>query len=172
MEQVILVDEQDKEIGIMEKQQAHIEGRLHRAISVFIFNSKGDLLLQQRAHNKYHSAGLWTNTSCSHPRPGETVYDAAMRRLHEEMGITCELKEIFSFVYIANLENGLTEHEFDHVFTGVTDAIPESDSTEVAAWKYINAIQLKADINIQPENYTEWFKICFNDRQNELFGSV
>jgi len=170
MEQVILVDEQDNETGVMEKQQAHIEGRLHRAVSVFIFNSKGDMLLQQRAHNKYHSADLWTNTCCSHPRPGETVDEAALRRLYEEMGITCELKKIFSFIYKAQLDNGLAEHEFDHVFIGNTDALPIPDSMEVASWKYISIANLKSDINTHPENYTEWFKICFNNRQKELFS--
>lgn len=154
----------------MEKQKAHIEGKLHRAISVFIFNSKGDMLLQQRAGGKYHSANLWTNTCCSHPRPGESVYEAATRRLQEEMGLSCELKEIFSFVYKADLDNNLTEHEFDHVFRGITDMLPKPDEKEVSAWKYMSIPQLTKDIDTHPEHYTEWFKICFNTRQKELFG--
>jgi isopentenyl-diphosphate Delta-isomerase len=168
VEQVILVDEQDNEIGIMEKLQAHIEGRLHRAISIFIYNSKGEFLLQQRAAGKYHSANLWTNTSCSHPRPGEAAYDAAVRRLYEEMGLKCELEETFSFVYEAHLENDLTEHEFDHVFTGVSDAIPAPDSSEASGWKYMSREAIEADISVNPDHYTEWFKICFRDWQDKL----
>lgn len=168
MEQVILVDEQDNEIGTMEKLQAHLEGRLHRAISIFTSNSKGELLLQQRAADKYHSANLWTNTCCSHPRPGESVHDAAIRRLHEEMGMTCELKEAFSFVYKARLENNLTEYEFDHVFTGVTDTTPVPEQTEVAGWKYMSINNLEADIKTNPGKYTEWFKICLMDWRREL----
>lgn len=126
MEYVVLVDEQDKETGTMEKLQAHLNGRLHRAVSVFLFNSKGELLLQQRASGKYHSANLWTNTCCSHPRPGESAYDAANRRLYEEMGLACELSEVFSFIYKAHLGNNLTEHEFDHVFVGTNDNISNS----------------------------------------------
>jgi isopentenyl-diphosphate Delta-isomerase len=169
MEQVILVDEQDNETGVMEKLRAHVEGRLHRAISVFVFNTKGELLLQQRASGKYHSANLWTNTCCSHPRPGEAVQDAAIRRLYEEMGLTCALKEAFSFVYKAKLENNLTEYEFDHVFKGITDELPAPDDTEVASWKYIDRDVLIEDIERQPGKYTEWFKICLSDRQEELF---
>jgi isopentenyl-diphosphate Delta-isomerase len=171
MEQVVLVDEQDNETGIMEKLQAHLEGRLHRAISVFIYNSEGALLLQQRAPGKYHSAGLWTNTCCSHPRPGETAIDAARRRLYEEMGIGCELKEVFSFVYKARLENDLTEHEYDHVFAGVTDAVPSPDESEVSGWKYVNTDTLAADIETNPEQYTEWFKIIIRDRGDDLYRS-
>ena len=168
MEQVVLVDEQDNEVGVMEKLQAHVEGKLHRAISVFIYNSKGEFLLQQRAAGKYHSANLWTNTSCSHPRPGETAHDAAVRRLYEEMGMKCELKEAFSFVYEAHLENDLTEYEFDHVFTGISDAIPAPDSSEVSAWKYISRGAIAADIKVNADHYTEWFKICFEQWQDKL----
>ena len=160
MEYVVLVDEQDNEIGKMEKQQAHIEGKLHRAISVFIFNTKGEYLLQQRALNKYHSPGLWTNTCCSHPRHGETAISAAQRRLMEEMGLQCQLKEIFSFVYKVTFENHLTEHEYDHVFIGITDSLPIPNIAEVAAYKYITKDQLLQDININAGNYTAWFKIC------------
>jgi isopentenyl-diphosphate Delta-isomerase len=168
MEQVILVDEHDHETGTMEKMQAHVEGRLHRAISVFLFNIKGELLLQQRAAGKYHSSLLWTNTCCSHPRPGETPKDAATRRLQEEMGITCELKEAFSFIYKAELDHNLTEYEYDHVFTGVTDAPPAPDKTEVAGWKYVDVDTLKRDIQRHPEEYTEWFKICLRDWSEKL----
>ena len=168
MEQVVLVDEQDNELGVMEKLRAHKEGKLHRAISVFIYNSKGEFLLQQRAAGKYHSANLWTNTCCSHPRPGETVYDAAVRRLYEEMGLKCELKEVFRFVYEAHLEHDLIEH--DHVFTGISDAIPVPDSTEVSGWKYISADTLAADLKVNAHLYTEWFKICLKDNKRELFN--
>ncbi|MCD6012408.1 MAG: isopentenyl-diphosphate delta-isomerase, type 1 [Flavipsychrobacter sp.] len=169
MEYVVLVDEKDNETGVMEKLEAHREGKLHRAVSVFIFNSKNEMLLQQRAAGKYHSGGLWTNACCSHPRQGESVYYAAIRRLYEEMGLKCALVEIFSFVYKAHLDNDLTEHEFDHVFTGVADAIPVPDSTEVAQWKYMSLSQLEADVRDHPEHYTEWFKICLRDRRKELF---
>ena len=168
MEQVILVGTEDNEIGLMEKQQAHVEGRLHRAVSVFIFNTKGEMLLQQRASGKYHSANLWTNTCCSHPRPGESVGDAAMRRLQEEMGIQCELREAFSFVYRAKLDNDLTEHEFDHVFIGISNSVPLPDPSEVGAWQYVFPAQIEKDINRNPEQYTEWFKICFQDWRKEL----
>jgi isopentenyl-diphosphate delta-isomerase len=170
MEYVVLVDERDRETGIMEKQQAHVEGKLHRAISVFIFNTRGELLLQQRSGTKYHSAHLWTNTCCSHPRPGESVRDAAGRRLFEEMGLKCPLKEIFDFTYIAKLGNDLTEYEYDHVFTGVTDALPERDEQEVAAWRYISVSNLEEELQKDPERYTEWFKICFKHWHYELFG--
>lgn len=169
MDQVILVDEQDREVGVMEKMQAHVEGRLHRAISVFVFNSKNELLIHQRAHSKYHSSGLWSNTCCSHPMPGETSEAAAVRRLQEEMGMTCELYESFSFVYKAHLDRELTEFEFDHVFTGQTDDEPVLNPDEVAAWKYISFKDLQADILMHPENYTEWFKICLKDHTEALF---
>ncbi len=169
MEYVVLVDEQDIETGVMEKIQAHHEGRLHRAVSVFIFNSKNELLLQQRAATKYHSPGLWTNTCCSHPRPGETAGKAAIRRLHEEMGLNGNLTETFTFVYKAQFDNGLTEHEFDHVFIGVTDDLPAPNNSEVADWKYMNIARLEADIKKRPEQYTEWFKICMRDYSKKIF---
>jgi isopentenyl-diphosphate Delta-isomerase len=171
MEQVILVDEEDNELGTMEKLQAHLEGRLHRAISVFIYNSKGELLLQQRALDKYHSAGLWTNTCCSHPRPGESANDAATRRLHEEMGLRCELKELFSFVYWAHMENNLIEHEYDHIFAGVTDTTPLPDASEVQGWEYVNTEELIASINADPGQFTEWFKMLIRDKGKELLGN-
>ena len=163
MEQVILVDEQDNPIGLMEKQAAHVTPHLHRAFSVFVFNSKGELLLQQRALSKYHSPGLWTNTCCSHPRAGETLEGATSRRLMEEMGITCALHEVYSFIYKAPVGEGLTEHEFDHVFIGQSDDFPEINRDEVEAWKYMSLDDLKAYIEHHPEHYTEWFKITFEE---------
>ena len=166
MEQVILVDEQDQPIGLMEKQAAHLEPHLHRAFSVFVFNSKGELLLQQRAFSKYHSPGLWTNTCCSHPREGETVMEAATRRLKEEMGMKCELKEVYTFIYKAPVGQGLTEHEFDHVLIGQTDQTPCINTDEVASWKYTYLDDLEKDIQLQPELYTEWFKITFEEMRH------
>ena len=163
MEQVILVDEQDQPVGLMEKQAAHIGPHLHRAFSVFVFNSKGELLLQQRALTKYHSPGLWTNTCCSHPRDGETVVEAAERRLREEMGMSCEMHEVYTFIYQAPVGQGLTEHEFDHVLIGRSDTLPVVNTDEVASWKYMRLDDLKKDIELYPELYTEWFKITFEE---------
>ena len=163
MEYEVLVDIQHKETGTMEKLQAHVEGKLHRAISVFIFNTRGEMLLQQRAAGKYHSSLLWTNACCSHPRPAESVADAAHRRLHEEMGISSPLHEIFSFTYKAHLENDLTEYEFDHVFKGITDEEPRPDASEVAAFRYVDMETLRHDIAANPGIYTEWFKICIKE---------
>jgi isopentenyl-diphosphate delta-isomerase len=168
-EMVILVDENDNEIGTREKQQAHISGELHRAISVFIFNSEGKMLLQRRAHHKYHSGGLWTNACCSHPRPTEETLAAARRRLSEEMGIDCrELKHAFSFTYKAILDNNLTEHEFDHVFIGKTDQTPKINQEEVCEWKYISMTELEKDILKNPQNYTYWFKLIFDRIKTEV----
>lgn len=150
--------------------QAHREGKLHRAISIFIFNSKGELLLQQRAAGKYHSSLLWTNTTCSHPRPGESVIDAATRRLQEEMGMACQLKEAFTFIYRAELDHGLTEHELDHVFTGQCDDEPKANPEEVERWKYISIPDLEKQITTHPEDFTEWFKICFREWHKQLFN--
>lgn len=168
-ELVVLVDENDKQTGLMPKMEAHEKGVLHRAVSVFIFNLKGEMLLQKRALDKYHSAGLWSNASCSHPKPGEAPGDAANRRLREEMGIDCDLHKIFTFVYKADLENNLTEYEYDHVFFGVTDAVPKPNPNEVADWKYMTEESLLAEIKYVPELYTEWFKICIKDYYKELF---
>lgn len=159
VEYVLLVDEQDNQIGIMEKMQAHKEALLHRAISVFIFNDKNEMLLQQRAAEKYHSPLLWTNTCCSHPRPQEVLIDTAHRRLQEEMNMACNLTHQFSFIYKAVLEQGLTEHEYDHVFFGVSNEIPEPDPAEVADWKYMSITDIEKDILINPESYTIWFKL-------------
>jgi isopentenyl-diphosphate delta-isomerase len=162
-DQVVLVNENDKQIGLMPKLEAHEKGVLHRAFSVFIFNSKGEMLLQQRAFGKYHSEGLWSNTCCSHPFPGEATHKAAARRLDEEMGIVTDLHFLYAFQYHANLENGLTENEYDHVFWGVSDAQPVIDSTEVHHYKYLQVDDIQADMLKNPDNYTEWFKICLSD---------
>jgi len=167
MENVILVDEQDKAIGIMEKQRAHVEGALHRAFSIFIFNSEKKLLLQKRASSKYHCGGLWTNTCCSHPRENEVLQDAANRRLVEEMGMTCELTPIFSFVYKAQFENGLTEHEFDHVFFGESNQIPSINRDEVEDFRFVAIEELQLEIIESPQNFTPWFLIAL-DRVNEF----
>jgi isopentenyl-diphosphate delta-isomerase len=159
--EVILVDANDQPIGRMEKMEAHEKALLHRAISVFIFNDDGKWLLQQRTYDKYHSKGLWTNTSCSHPFPGEDSLSAANRRLNEEMGMRAELKEIFSFTYKQELENGLTEHEFDHVFVGFSNELPKPNPDEVMDYNYISTIDLIKDVAQNPENYTVWFKLIF-----------
>ena len=167
MEKVILVDKNDRQVGLMEKQEAHIKGLLHRAFSVFIFNTKNELLLQKRANQKYHSGGLWTNTCCSHPRDNESTIDAAYRRLNEEMGMTCDLELKFNFIYKAKLDNNLYEHELDHVFFGFSDTIPKINKKEVCAFDYKTLEFLKKDIIISPNNYTEWFKICLNEVYNK-----
>jgi isopentenyl-diphosphate delta-isomerase len=156
--QVILVDENDVPIGVMEKLEAHQKGLLHRAFSIFIFNSKGEVLLQKRALHKYHSGGLWTNACCSHPKPNEGNEEAAHRRLMEEMGFDCVLEKKFHFIYKAKLNNELTEHELDHVFVGIYDKEPLINLDEVADWKYTNPELLLQDIKNNPENYTYWFK--------------
>jgi isopentenyl-diphosphate Delta-isomerase len=161
IEEVILVDENDREKGVMEKIDAHRRGLLHRAFSVFVVNESGQLLLQKRASGKYHSANLWTNTCCSHPRPGEDTEKAASRRLREEMGIECRLFNIFSFIYRADLENGLTEHEFDHVLIGTGDDLPVPDPDEVSEYKYVDFSFLDADLNKNADKYTIWFRIAY-----------
>ncbi len=160
-EYLILVDENDIECGKMEKHLVHLLGYLHRAFSVFIFNNKGELLLQQRADEKYHSGGLWTNTCCSHPQFGETLQYAVSRRLKEEMGLSCDASFAFSFMYKSNFVNGLVENEFDHVFIGTSDSVPEPNKSEVKSWKYMNVDKLALDIQQNPNVYTVWFKICF-----------
>lgn len=160
-EYVLLVDEADNELGVMEKISAHREGLLHRALSVFVFNSKGELLLQRRAEDKYHSGGLWTNTCCTHPRPGEPVAAAARRRLQEEMGMSCMLTYQSYFMYKAEMDNGLTEYELDHIYFGYSDTKPVPDAAEVAAWEYCNMMQLEEEIARDPGRFTVWFKIIF-----------
>ena len=162
VEKVILVDKNDVEVGTMEKMEAHRDGgTLHRAFSVFVFNTDGDLLLQRRAEHKYHSGGLWTNTCCSHPRPGETVREAANRRLVEEIGMECKLVELFSFEYKAELDGGMTEWELDHVLLGLSDVDPQINPDEVAEYKYMPLSEIDLDLKSNPDHYTEWFKICF-----------
>jgi len=157
---VILVNENDQEIGSMEKLDAHRQGKLHRAFSIFIFNSKGELMLQRRAKRKYHSGGLLSNTCCSHPRVDESIQDAAHRRLMEEMGFDCELKSIFSFTYNCELDNGFIENEYDHVLFGVFDGEPNINRDEVDSYHFISIDDLIKEINIQPDLYTDWLKIC------------
>jgi isopentenyl-diphosphate delta-isomerase len=160
-ENVILVDESDNEIGVMGKMEAHRTGVLHRAISVFIYNRKGELLMHKRAAGKYHSGGLWTNTCCSHPRPGEDPLAAASRRLGEEMGISCQLTHAFNFTYKADLGNGLVEHELDYIFTGISDDIPHPDPNEVETWEYINESDIQLELRSNPQLFTEWFRMIF-----------
>lgn len=162
-EQVVLVDRFDNPLGIIEKMEAHTLGLLHRAFSVFIFNSNGELLLQQRALHKYHSAGMWTNTCCSHPKPYEDTAIAANRRLMEEMGMNCELEYAFNFVYMAAVDNKLIENEFDHVYFGTSDDLPVINTNEVASFKYVNLDDLALDLSENPNRYTAWLKICFED---------
>lgn len=157
-EQVILVNDNDEEIGTMEKMEAHRKAQLHRAVSVFLFNKKGEWLLQQRAKEKYHSNRLWSNTCCTHPLPGETNIEAANRRLMEEMGMSCDLKKIFSFTYYEALDNELTEHELDHVFVGVTEDLPEINPSEVMDYKFINYAELRDEIDRNADKYTVWFR--------------
>lgn len=159
-EEVILVDENDKPVGLMEKMQAHRLGVLHRAFSVFVFNSQNELLMQQRALNKYHSAGLWSNTCCSHPRQNEKTEAAARRRLQEEMGMDLNLTYKTNFIYKTTFDNNLTEHEFDHVFTAVSDALPKINPEEVNEYKYLGLEKLKEEIKQKPEAFTSWFKIA------------
>jgi len=161
-EQVILVNEKDEQIGLMPKLEAHEKGLLHRAFSVFIFNSRKEVMLQQRALDKYHSPGLWTNTCCSHQRDGEASVKAGERRLQEEMGFSVPLQETTSFIYKAPFDNGLTEHEYDHILIGTYEGLPNLNPDEVADWKWMLLEDVKTDIANKPEQYTEWFKIIFD----------
>ncbi len=167
-EKVILVNQNDEPIGLMPKMEAHEKAVLHRAFSVFIMNSKGETMLQQRAKDKYHSPLLWTNTCCSHQRDGETNIQAGKRRLMEEMGFEVELEELFSFIYKAPFDNGLTEHELDHVMMGYYDKEPLINIEEVQDWKWMTPKAIKNDINKAPDNYTEWFKIIFDKFYNHI----
>lgn len=168
MQQVILVNQLDEQVGIMEKMEAHEKALLHRAFSVFIFNTKGEMLLQQRAVKKYHSPGLWTNACCSHPMPGEEIYSAANRRLFEELGFRTTLTKAFHFTYKAEFDNGLTEHEFDHVFVGTYDGDLNLNSDEVKDVCFQSAEKIEDDLITSPGHYTEWFKIAFPLLQNWL----
>lgn len=168
---VVLVDCDDNEIGMMPKLEAHQKALLHRAVSVFLFNSNGEWLLQRRAFSKYHSGGLWTNTCCTHPLPNESNIDAAKRRLEQEMGIQCELSELFSFTYMEKLNNNLSEYEFDHVFIGFSDSIPVLDSGEVSESKYIGFKELELSFEINPEQYTVWFSKIYKQVQCHFLKS-
>lgn len=163
MHYVIHVDENDSFKGTVEKIEAHKKGILHRAISVLIFNSKGEMLIQRRATNKYHSGGLWSNAACTHPSPDETTYEAAIRRLQEEMGISTDLSHLYSFVYKVNLNNGMIEHEFDHVFIGVTDQKPTLNPEEASAFKYLSIQKIKDEMTYSPANFSAWFKLIFDE---------
>jgi len=164
----VLVDENDRQLGVEEKLLTHQKGLLHRAFSVFIFNDKDELLLQKRANEKYHSAGLWTNTCCSHPQPDESLIAAGERRLMEEIGFTTSVTPIFSFIYRADLENNLTEYELDHVLIGLYNELPVPNPDEVSECKFISLNDLKADIEQNPEKYTVWLKIILDDHFDEL----
>ncbi len=161
-ERVILVDENDNPIGTEEKLAAHQQGKLHRAFSIYVFNREGQLMLQKRHSSKYHSGGLWTNTCCSHPRVGEKLDDAVHRRLNDEMGFDCELKEAFSFIYEVKLDKGLTEHEYLHVFTGNYEGEPKINPEEAEGWKCVGLDELQADIRKNPGNYTKWFQLTID----------
>ncbi len=161
---VILVDENDQEVGVGEKIETHVKAQLHRAFSVIIVNSKRELLLQQRAQQKYHSGGLWANTCCGHPRPDEPLAKAASRRLYEEMGIQCDLTEIFAFQYTVQLDQDLVENEYDHVFLGWCDDLhPQPDPQEVEDWRWMDLASLMQDIETHPERYAHWFKVLVGD---------
>jgi len=167
-EQVILVNENDEQIGLMPKQEAHEKAVLHRAFSVFIFNDKKELMLQQRALEKYHSPGLWTNTCCSHQRDGESNLAAGKRRLEEEMGFVTTLSETTSFIYKAPFDNGLTEYEYDHILVGKFNNEPKINKDEVASWKWVSLEKVKEDIKNRPQEYTAWFKIIFDKFYNHI----
>jgi isopentenyl-diphosphate delta-isomerase len=160
MEMITLVDRNDREIGVEEKMKVHREGKLHRAFSIFVFNHTGEMLLQKRSSTKYHSRSLWTNACCSHPRPGEAMDKATARRLQEEMGFACRTKKAFHFIYRAYLEEGLIEHEFDHVFTGEYNGMISPDPSEVADYRWIKLKDLHMEILTAPGEFTIWFKIA------------
>jgi isopentenyl-diphosphate delta-isomerase len=168
---LIIIDQDDRALGTMDKLAAHKGGILHRAFSVFVFNSAGQLLLQQRAFDKYHSGGKWTNTCCSHPRPGEPTEAAAHRRLLEEMGMECALNYQFKFTYRAEVGNGLIEHECDHVFFATSDKLPNPNPTEVAGYKYIDMDVLATELQDNPTQYSAWLQICF-ERVMEQYRQI
>ena len=168
MDKLILVDKKDTPIGTIEKMEAHQKALLHRAFSVFIFNTKGEMLLQQRALDKYHSGGLWTNACCSHPYNGQETQAAAEKRLQEEMGFTTVLTKVFDFIYKAPFDNGLTEHEFDHVFTGTYDGAIVPDKSEVEDFCFMSMEDIKESLRLHPQKYTVWFKIAFPKMESYL----
>ncbi|MEQ8303582.1 MAG: isopentenyl-diphosphate Delta-isomerase [Cyclobacteriaceae bacterium] len=168
MEQVILVDENDMEVGAMEKIEAHKKGVLHRAFSVLLFNSKGEMLLQKRAKGKYHSGGLWSNACCSHPRPGENIEAAVKRRMMEELGIEIQPEFLYKFIYRAEFENDLVEHELDHVFVCEYDKSPNENKEEIEAWKFVDQEYLRSQINLNPEKFTFWLKLIIENYQTHV----
>jgi isopentenyl-diphosphate delta-isomerase len=168
MDFVVLVDSQDNEVGIMEKLEAHEKGLLHRAFSIFLFNSKGEMLLQQRALTKYHSPGLWTNACCSHPAPNETTLEAGKRRLQEELGLSTVLVEAFKFEYRASFDNSLTEHELDHVLVGYTDDFPQLNPDEAQDYRWFRWSDLLSEMALYPEKFTVWFKIILTEHIEKL----
>ena len=165
---IICVDKNDNEVGHVEKMEAHIKGLLHRALSIFVFNEKNELLLQKRYSGKYHSPGLWTNTCCTHPNKNESTDDAAIRRLQEEMGFSCELKEVFSFMYYIKFDNDLIEHEFDHVYFGRYSNEISINPLEVEDYKWISLDNIKVDLKTNPDNYTFWFKYIIENHIKEI----
>jgi isopentenyl-diphosphate delta-isomerase len=171
-EQLILVDAQDRELGVKDKLQAHVEGALHRAFSVFVFDAEKRLLLQKRARTKYHSGGLWSNTACGHPRPGETTHAAARRRLREEMGFDCELREAFEFLYRAELDGALVEHEYDHVLVGTHEGEPAPDPSEVEDWRWVTMDELRRDLRERPNDYSYWLSVAVNRREWRLLNAI
>lgn len=166
--EVILVNENDQPLGIMDKLEAHKKGLLHRAFSILVFNEKAELLIHKRADHKYHSAGLWTNTCCSHPQPNQETIDAAHIRLQEEMGFDCPLEHRFQFIYTAELDNHLTENELDHVFVGIFEGIPQLNPAEVSAYKWISIPALKHEIEKYPDHFTVWFRLIFQEHFHKL----
>jgi isopentenyl-diphosphate delta-isomerase len=168
MDYVVLVDSQDNELGKMEKLEAHEKGLLHRAFSIFLFNSKGEMLIQQRALSKYHSPGLWTNACCSHPAPNESIIQAGNRRLKEELGLSTELVDAFNFEYRETFENNLTEHELDHVLVGYSEENPILNKEEAKDYRWINWANLLEEINLNPEDFTIWFKIILTKHIEKL----
>ena len=172
-EKVVVVNEHDLAIGVADKTRAHLLGVLHRAFSIFVTNSAGQLLLQRRALAKYHSRGLWSNTCCGHPRPGESINQASRRRLREEMGFDADLESVFQFRYRADLEEGLIENEYDHVLVGLFDGVPEPNPAEVAEYRWVDPTTLSLELEAHPENYTYWFRISLtvflNSRTTSMF---
>jgi isopentenyl-diphosphate delta-isomerase len=168
---VILVDENDREIGVADKLQAHRLRQLHRAFSIFIFNEGGKLLLQKRARQKYHSGGLWTNTCCSHPAPGAELLQQARHKLQQEMGFACDLKHVLSFRYTAEVDNGLYENELDHIFVGTYNGEPAINPAEVEAWQWVDWSELKQDIQLHPERYTYWLSLAIERLEEWRIGS-
>lgn len=171
-EEVVLVNSNDEEIGVMEKLEAHHKAMLHRAFSVLLFNDKNEFLLQKRASEKYHCANMWTNTCCSHPRAGESLNQAVNRRLKEEMGIICETQKLFDFIYKVELEDHMFEHEFDHVFVGQFNGTPIPNPNEVEDWKYISLASLTSDLNQNPAQYTPWFKLILKEIESKKLEIV